>query len=159
MTLGGGPGVARRQRGVRRARVRGLTPVLAALGGVGLVVGPFLPWYATDIGPPFEPEATSGWDATTLARAVVALGAIIALTALVLALDARGVVPLDAELARAAQWLLVASAAAAAALVAWRVVRLPEPSEFLAREIGLYVTAGAALLALVAAVAELRARS
>jgi hypothetical protein len=123
---------------------------------VALALTPFLPWYATDIGPPFSPSTISGWEATTLARAVLVLGVVIALAGLTLALDAHGLLALDAELARAAEWLTLAAAAGAAGLVAWRMVRLPEPAEFLARDIGIYAAAGAAGVALLAALAQLR---
>lgn len=146
------------RRRARAAWARGLAPAVAAVAGVVLAVSPFLPWYATDIGPPFTPTTTTGWDATTLARGVLVLGVVIALTGLVLALDARGLLPLDAELARAAQWLMLAASAAACALVAWRILRLPAPAEFLARDIGLYVAAAGAGLALLAAMAPLRSR-
>ena len=124
-----------------------------------LIAAVFLPWYATNLGTPFTPASTSGWDATAAAKAVVPLGAVIVLASVALALDARGALPLDAGLATALRWVALAAAIACLGLVGYRLLRLPEPAAFLSREGGLYLAAVGAVAAVLAGLAQVGARS
>ena len=42
------------------------------------MVAAFLPWYATNLGPPFAPESVAGWEATNVAKTSVVMGVIVA---------------------------------------------------------------------------------
>lgn len=147
-----GPGPAARAN-------RGTVPATVAFASAVLAVSVFLPWYTADVAPPFTPEATSGWDATLLARVAFAMAVITLMASVLMWLDVRGVVPIDADIARALAWTCLVLAIAATALVAWRLVRPPGPAEFLARDIGLFIAQAAAIVALVASVGAVRPRN
>lgn len=113
--------------------------------GVAIVVGVLLPWYATNIGPPFSATSASGWEATTIARLALVLGAVVAAAALATLLDERGVLTLSPRQADTLAWTMVVGSALAAALVGYRFLVMPEPAEFLSRQFGLYLAAAAAI--------------
>ncbi|MEW6583697.1 MAG: hypothetical protein AB1416_13155 [Actinomycetota bacterium] len=133
-------------------------PTLGVLAGAGMVVAVFLPWYAANIGATFTAGTSSGWDATALARVVLGLGVVVALASLLLAADARGVLALDALVASALSVLLLAGSLVAAALVAYRMLVLPEPAEFLSRQIGLWAAVAACAAGAVAGIGQLSTR-
>lgn len=138
---------------------RGTVPATVAVACAVLAVSVFLPWYTADVAPPFTPEATSGWDATLLARVAFAMAVIALMASVLMWLDVRGLVPIDADIARALAWTCLVLTIAATALVAWRLVRPPGPAEFLARDIGLFIAQAAAIVALVASVGSVRPRN
>jgi hypothetical protein len=115
------------------------------LCGVAVVVGVLLPWYATNLGPPFSATSASGWDATSVARVALVLGVVLAAAAAAIVLEERGVVELSARQADALAWTMVVSSALAAGLVGYRFLVMPEPAEFLSRQFGLYLAAAAAI--------------
>lgn len=133
-------------------------PVLGVLAGIGLVVSVFLPWYAANIGATFSSGSNSGWDATGIAKPVLILGLMVAVSSLLLAADVRGVLPLDSGVAGALGMVLLAGSVAAGALVAYRMIVLPEPAEFLSRQIGLWTGLAAAIAGTIAGVAQLATR-
>jgi len=133
-------------------------PVVGVLGGVGLVIAVFLPWYAANLAGPVENGSASGWESTAVAKLVLAMGVIVALSALLLAADARGVMPLDAGVANALGAALLACSVIAGALVLYRLLVLPDPAEFLQRQVGLWAAIGASALGFVAGVSRLAAR-
>lgn len=145
--------------GEPRGGDRGVVPAVIALASLVLVISVFLPWYTADVAPPFAPEASSGWDASMLARAAFATGVLCLIASGLLWLDVRGYIPLDTDLARAFAWGCLALSVAATALVAWRLVRPPGPAEFLARDVGLFIAQAAAIVALVASIGAVRPRS
>lgn len=120
------------------------TPVAAAACAMVLVASPFLPWFATEIGPPFAPESTSGWNGTGIAKIVLGLGVVALLASVALALEALGHVSLEDRAALSASWIATGASGAALCLVGYRLAILPEPAEFLSRAVGMYVAAGAA---------------
>ncbi|WP_217923275.1 hypothetical protein [Miltoncostaea oceani] len=113
--------------------------------GLAVVVGVLLPWYATNLGPPFSATSASGWDATTVARVTLVLGVVLAGAAAATLLDDRGVIALSERQADALAWTMVVAAAVAAGLVGYRFLVMPEPAEFLSRQFGLYLAAVAAI--------------
>jgi hypothetical protein len=133
-------------------------PAGAAACAAVLAASPFLPWFATDIGPPFAPESTSGWEATGVAKIVLGLAALALVANLLLAFEAAGRIVLDARGALALAGIGAAAGALALVLVAYRLLVLPEPAEFLARDIGLYVALAAAAGVTGLAVAQLPPR-
>jgi hypothetical protein len=133
-------------------------PAAAAACAAVLAASPFLPWFATDIGPPFAPESTSGWEATGVARIVLGLAALALAANLLLAFEAAGRIILDARGALGLAGIAAAAGALALVLVGYRLLVLPEPAEFLARDIGLYVALGAAAGATALSVAQLPPR-
>lgn len=145
--------------GAPLGRERGTTPAIVAIASFVLAVSVLLPWYTADVAPPFAPEASSGWDASLLARAAFAMGVISFIASGLMWLDARGFLPLDADIVRAFAWTCLVLTLAATALVAWRLVRPPGPAEFLARDVGLFIAQAAAIVALVASIAIIRPRS
>jgi hypothetical protein len=134
-------------------------PVVGLVAGVGAITSVFLPWYTTNVAAPFTASSSSGWDSTQIAKAVLVLGVIGTLASILLLLDVRGTAPLDVELARALGWLSLGTFAAVAALVGYRLLRLPEPSAFLSRDIGLYVGVAAGAAGVLAAIAQLSSRA
>jgi hypothetical protein len=124
---------------------RGGAPYVGAVSGAVIVVAAFLPWYATNLGPPFSPDSVSGWEATNLARVAVVMGVVVAVAATTAALEERGSVPLDRRVGDALGWIVVVASAIAAAAVGYRLLVMPEPAEFLSRQIGLYLAAVATI--------------
>lgn len=138
---------------------RGTIPGVIATAAAVLAISVFLPWYTADVAPPFSPESSSGWDSSVLARGAFGMGVLLLMAALLILLDVRGTLPLDADVVRALSWICMVLALAATALVAWRLVRPPGPAEFLARDVGLYIAQAAAIVALVGSIAIVRPRA
>jgi hypothetical protein len=115
------------------------------LCGVGVVVGVLLPWYATNLGPPFSATSASGWEATAIARVALVLGVVVAAAAIATLLDDRDALALSPRQADALAWTMVVASALAAALVGYRFLVMPEPAEFLSRQFGLYLAAAASV--------------
>ena len=138
---------------------RGTVPGVIATAAAVLAISVFLPWYTADVAPPFSPESSSGWDSSVLARGAFGMGVLLLMAAVLILLDVRGTLPLDADVVRALSWLCMVLALAATALVAWRLVRPPGPAEFLARDVGLYIAQAAAIVALVGSIAIVRPRA
>jgi hypothetical protein len=150
--------VSRRRRGGLRGPA--VASTLGLLAGVLMAVAVFLPWYQADISGVFTVEGTSGWDATSVAKWVLALGILAACASALLTLDARGALPLDAGLARSLAWVLLLASAAAAVLVGYRLVALPGPApDFLSREIGLFLAMAATVAGTLAGLSQVAARS
>jgi hypothetical protein len=146
---------------MRRGLLRNPTtaPALGVAAGTGLVVAVLLPWYSLTIGAPFEQQNTSGWEASTLAKMALVLGIVVVLSSLLLAADARGMLPLDAGLAAALGAVLLAASVLAGGLVLYRLLVLPDPSDFFRREIGLWTGVLAAAAGTVAGLSQLAARN
>lgn len=138
---------------------RGTVPGIIAVASAILAISVFLPWYTADVAPPFAPSASSGWDASILARVTFAMAVIMLISSGLILLDVRGFVPLDADILRTLAWACMVLALAATALVAWRVVRPPGPAEFLARDVGLFMAQATAIVALVASIGIVRPRT
>ena len=138
---------------------RGTIPGVIATAAAVLAISVFLPWYTADVAPPFSPESSSGWDSSVLARGAFGMGVLLLMAAVLILLDVRGTLPLDADVVRALSWLCMVLALAATALVAWRLVRPPGPAEFLARDVGLYIAQASAIVALVGSIAIVRPRA
>jgi len=137
---------------------RGTLPAVIAVAAAILAVSVFLPWYTADVAPPFSPESSSGWDSTVLGRAAFAAALLLLIASVLIVLDLRGTFPLDGEVVRALSWLCLVLAVGATALVTWRLIRPPGPAEFLARDVGIYIAMGAAIVALVASIGVVRPR-
>jgi hypothetical protein len=115
------------------------------MSGLAIVIGAFLPWYTTNLGRPFSPASASGWEATALAKGAVPLGVAVAVAAAVMLLDVRGALRLDARSRDALAWVVIAASAVAGVLIGYRLVVMPEPAEFLSRQVGLYLAMGASV--------------
>jgi len=132
-----------------------LPSLVACAASLAVCVTVFLPWYEPDLAEPLAPNSVSGWDATVAARIAVAGAVICALCALGVVLDARDMVALDAGGISLLSVLSVGGAAAAAAAIMFRAIRLPEPAAVLSRELGLYLGLLAAVAALAGALIQL----
>lgn len=148
---------ARRQAILRPPR--GGAPYVGLLSGILVVVAAFLPWYATNLGPPFSPESVAGWEATNIAKASVAMGAVVAVASALAALEARGGVRLDSPVGDAIAWVVIGASALAAVLVGYRLLVMPEPAEFLSRQIGVYLAAAGAVGGILSGLALAATRS
>jgi hypothetical protein len=148
---------ARRQAVVRPPRLG--APYVGMLSGILVVVAAFLPWYATNVGPPFSPESVAGWEATNLARASVGMGIVVAVASVVAAIDAQGGLRLDPSVGDAVAWVVIAASAVAAVLVGYRLLVMPEPAEFLSRQIGVYLAAAGAVGGILSGLALVATRS
>ncbi len=137
---------------------RGTVPGVVAVASALLAVSVFLPWYTADVAPPLSPESSSGWDSTVLGRAAFAAAIVTMIAAVLIILDLRDDVPLDREVVRALSWLCLVLSLGATALVTWRLIRPPGPAEFLARDVGLYIAMGCAVVALIASILVVRPR-
>lgn len=134
---------------------RALLPALVMAGASLIaILAAFMPWYAPDLGPPLTPDSVSGWEATLAAKILVAASLVCVLVGLVLAADARDLIALDAPGRAALAVAAVVAAGVGVAAVGYRTVRVPEPAALLAREPGLYLALGAAVVALVGALVE-----
>lgn len=136
-----------------------MVPGLACAAAALLVASPFLPWFATDIGPPFAAASSSGWEATDVARIVLFLGVLVLAANAALVLDALERVVLEDRTALVLAWSATGLACGAVLLIAYRLVVLPEPAEFLSRDFGLYVAAAAAVASAALSAAGILARA
>jgi hypothetical protein len=143
----------------RLARRPVAAPALGVLAGAGLVVAVFLPWYAASIGETFRPGSASGWEATGLAKLVLALGIVVALASLLLSADARDALELDVRTAQGLGAAVLGGSVVAGALVLYRMLVLPEPSDLLTRQIGLWAGIAAAAAGTAAGASLLAART
>lgn len=132
-------------------------PAVAAVCGLLVVIGALLPWYATNLGEPFSAETTTGWDATTAAKLALACGALTAAAGAFSVLALRGRY-WDPQVLRFLGWMIIVTAGAAFALIAFRALVKPDPAEFLSREIGIYLALAAAGLAVIAGVLQITTR-
>ncbi len=144
----------RRSRAVPRAG----TPFVGVISGVGLVVSVFLPWYATNLAPPFSATSASGWDATNIARVVLLAGVVLAAASVVLLLDEQGALRVDRSVTDALVWVVLVSAILAAIAVGFRLVVMPDPAEFLSRQIGIFIAAACAVGGILAGLAAIATR-
>ena len=147
---------ARRQAILRPPR--GGAPYVGLISGIVIVIAAFLPWYATNIGPPFAPESVAGWEATNVARASVFMGAVVAAASAVAALDARGGLRLGPSAGDGVAWAVLGASVIAGILVGYRLLVLPEPAEFLSREIGVYLAAAGAVGGILSGLALIATR-
>ena len=131
---------------------------VGVLSGVLLVVSVFLPWYATNLGPPFSAVSASGWEATIVARLALAAGAVVLVASVALALEERGALGLSIATGDALARGVVAAGALATLLIGIRSVWMPDPAEFLSRQIGLYLAGAAAIGATLAGLAQVATR-
>ena len=137
---------------------RGAPGFVGVLSGVALIISVFLPWYATNLGPPFSAVSATGWEATTVARVALAAGVVIAVASAALVLDERGAIRLDPRHGDAIARTVVAAGALAVLLVAFRLVWMPDPAELLSRQIGIYIAIAAAVAATLAGLAQVATR-
>ena len=147
---------ARRQAILRPPR--GGAPYIGMLSGVLVVVAAFLPWYTTNLGPPFSPESVAGWEASNLAKASVVMGAVIAVASAAAALEARWGLRLEPPAGDAIAWVVIGASVIAAVLVGYRLVVLPEPAQFLSRQIGVYLAAAGAVGGILSGLALIATR-
>jgi hypothetical protein len=147
---------ARRQAALRPPR--GGAPYVGLISGIVIVVAAFLPWYATNLGPPFSPASVAGWEASNLAKASVVMGAVIAVASAVAALEARGGLRLDGSAGDAVAWVVIGASVIAAVLIGYRLLVLPEPAEFLSRQIGVYLAAAGAIGGILSGLALIATR-
>jgi hypothetical protein len=131
---------------------------VGVLAGVGLIIAVFLPWYATNLGPPFSATSVSGWEATTIARLALAAGLVVTVASAALVLDERGALRLAHRHGDALARAVVAAGVVAALLVGFRLIVLPDPAEFLSRQIGLYLAFAAAIGAVLSGLAQVATR-
>lgn len=137
-------------------RVRPDAPAMGGTAaGIVLAVSVFLPWYTTNIGPPFSATSASGWDSTMFARAAMGLGLVVALSSLALVLAGQGVLALERAHRVALAWATMSCAVAATALVAVRLVVKPDPADLLSRQVGLYLAMAAAAAAVLCALGQI----
>jgi hypothetical protein len=131
--------------------------VVALAGGAGLAAAALMPWYAVNIGPPFSASTVSGWDATVFARIAMILGVVIAMAAAARLLGDRGILRLERPVRLGLAWVVMAGAVVALAMVAFRLIILPDPADLLSRQIGLYAAAAAGMLAVLGGIGMLAA--
>jgi hypothetical protein len=131
---------------------------VGVLAGVVLVIAVFLPWYATNLGPPFSAVSASGWEATIVARLALACGAVVLLASAALALEERGALALSASTGDGLARGVVAAGTLAVLLIGFRFIWMPDPAEFLSRQIGLYLAGVAAIGATLAGLAQVATR-
>ena len=133
------------------------TPLVGVISGVVLVVSVFLPWYATNLGPPFSATSASGWESTDIARIVLLAGVVLAAASVLLLLEEQRVLRLE-RVGDALVWVVLVVAVLAAVAVGFRLLIMPEPAEFLSRQIGIYVAAAAAVGGILAGLAAIATR-
>lgn len=133
------------------------TPLVGVISGIVLVVSVFLPWYATNLGPPFSATSASGWESTDIARIVLLAGVVLAAASVLLLLEEQRVLRLE-RVGDTLVWVVLVVAVLAAVAVGYRLLMMPEPAEFLSRQIGIYVAAAAAVGGILAGLAAIATR-
>ena len=133
-------------------------PLLPAVmtAGASLVVclAAFAPWYTTQVAEVFSQGSVSGWNATLVAKIAVAAAAVALLGSLAITADARHLIDLAPELLRAIVIACAVGCTVAALAVAYRTMWIPEPTEFLTRDLGLFLALAASLVAFGASVVQ-----
>jgi hypothetical protein len=141
--------------GRQEIQMRPLLPALVTAGASFVVcVAAFAPWYTTQVAEIFAQGSVSGWNATLAAKIAVFAAVIATFGALAIAADTRALIALSPELARGIVIACAVGCLAAAASVVFRALWIPEPSEFLTRDLGLFVALAASLIALGASVVQ-----
>ncbi len=133
-------------------------PIVGVVAGLVLVVAVFLPWYATNLGPPFSATSASGWDSTDLARVAAVMGLVLFGAAATALLEERGLIALQRRQGDALGWIVMGAAAIALVVVGYRLIVMPEPAEFLSREIGLYLAVAAAVGGILSGLGQVATR-
>jgi hypothetical protein len=133
-------------------------PIVGVLAGLVLVVAVFMPWYATNLGPPFSATSASGWDSTNLARVAAVMGVVLFAAAAAALLDERGLIALQRRQGDALGWIVMGAAAIALVLVGYRLVVMPDPAELLSRQIGLYLAVAAAVGGILSGLGQVATR-
>lgn len=128
--------------------------VVAAASGVLMAVSVFLPWFATNLGEPTSVGTASGWASTAVAKGVLGLAIIWILAAGLLLADRFDAYRIDRRTAEALGWLIAGCAMFAGALVAFRLLRPPEPADLLSRDFGLFIALAAAAIGTAAGFAQ-----
>jgi hypothetical protein len=118
---------------------------LAVISGLALTLAVFAPWYRADLGGVFTPDTTSGWDATIIARIVLALGVAVTLAGAALFADQRGALEVRLDTADRLAWIVLGAALLALVLVLYRLVLPPEPREFFTRDWGIFLALAASI--------------
>ncbi|MFN8110435.1 MAG: hypothetical protein U0Y82_11420 [Thermoleophilia bacterium] len=137
-------------------RPRPLLPAAtAAVAAAVVCITVFMPWYTPDLAQPLAPDAVSGWDATAAARIAFAGAVLCLLCGLAIAMDARRMVALDDGGIALLSIMAVVGAVVGVVAVGYRTAVVPEPSAELSRQLGLYLAAIFALVALGAALVQL----
>ena len=95
---------------------------------------------------------------TNVAKASVFMGAIVAAASAAAAIEARGGLRLGDQAGDAIAWAVIGASVIAAILVGYRLFVLPEPAEFLSREIGVYLAAAGAIGGILSGLALIATR-
>ena len=146
-------------RPYRQPRSRALPALIAASVGVVTLGSVFLPWYRTNLGEAATVGPSSGWEATTVGNAVVALSIIWIIAAVFAASDEFGSVRLDVRTIEGLGYLVATCAVLAGLLVVSRIARPPGTApDFLSRDYGLVVAGLACIAGTVAGAAMAQRR-
>ena len=133
-------------------------PMAGVLSGLLLVLAVFLPWYATNLAPPFSATSASGWESTAIAKIALLMGIVLVVAAAAAVLDERRIVTLDPRHLDILAWVVVGSSAIALLVVGYRLLFMPDPAEFLSRQIGLYLAVAAAVGGLLSGLGQVATR-
>ncbi len=128
--------------------------IAGVVSGLVLVVAVFLPWYAANLGEPASAGSASGWSATAAAKGALALAVVWTLASALLLADDLDRYRVDPRTAEALGWLVTGCAVAATALVGYRLLRPPDPADFLTRDFGLFISLAAAVAGIPAGLAQ-----
>jgi hypothetical protein len=131
-----------------------LPAVVTAAASVVVCLAAFAPWYTTQVSEIFSQGSVSGWNATLAAKIAFFVAVLSTLSSLAIVADARDLITLSDELVRGLVIGCAAACAVAVAAVAYRTVRIPEPTEFLTRDLGIFVALAASLIALGASLVQ-----
>lgn len=134
-------------------------PAAGVLSGLLIVLAVFLPWYATNLGPPFAATSASGWESTAFAKVALLMGIVVVAAAAAALLDERRIVTLDPRHLDILAWVVVGSAAIALLAVGYRLLFMPDPAEFLSRQIGLYLATAAAVGGILSGLGQVATRA
>ena len=134
------------------------TALVGVISGVALIIAVFLPWYATNLGPPFSATSASGWHATDIARIALVAGVLLTAASALLALEEQGSVRLDPSVGNALAWAVLVVAMLAAVAVGYRLLVMPDPAQFLSRQIGIYIAALATVGGILSGLAAIATR-
>lgn len=129
------------------------------MAGLVLVAAVFLPWYTTNLGPPFSAASSSGWDATSFARVALAMGVLLVAAATGVLLEEQRVISLQRRHVDALAWTVVGVATIALAVAGFRLLVMPDPAEFLSRQFGIYLATAAAIGGVLSGLGQVAGRS
>lgn len=138
---------------VRRPALIGASeiPALAAVGlAILVVVSVFLPWYRPNLGRDFQLDPASGWTATSIGKATLAVAALWLIAAALSLVEQISPGHIDRSTLHLLGWFVTICGVICSVMTTYRLLRPPPPADFLTRDVGLFIAVAASIAGIAA---------